>query len=307
MSTTLLLIQTLNGLQFGVMLFLMAAGLTLVFGIMNLVNLAHGSLYMMGAYFAAAATAWTGSPLLGILFAIPATLLLGVVVEFVTLRTLYQRDHLDQVLCTFGLILFFNELARVLWGSAAIPMAIPEALTGFVTIIPGLIYPKWRLAIILVGLLVALLLYLLISHTRLGMLIRAGASNRPMVGALGVNISLLFTLVFGLGAALAGLAGAMVAPLLSVEPGMGDPILILTFVVIVIGGIGSIRGAFIASLLVGLIDTVGRSFLPALLRELFQTQSANTIGAALASMLIYILMAAVLFFRPRGLFPPKGR
>ncbi|MDF2096564.1 branched-chain amino acid ABC transporter permease [Aquibaculum arenosum] len=307
MSTTLLLIQTLNGLQFGVMLFLMAAGLTLVFGIMNLVNLAHGSLYMMGAYFAAAATAWTGNPLLGILFAIPATLLLGVVVEFITLRTLYQRDHLDQVLCTFGLILFFNELARVLWGSAAIPMAIPEALTGFVTIIPGLIYPKWRLAIILVGLLVALLLYLLISHTRLGMLIRAGASNRPMVGALGVNISLLFTLVFGLGAALAGLAGAMVAPLLSVEPGMGDPILILTFVVIVIGGIGSIRGAFIASLLVGLIDTVGRSFLPALLRELFQTQSANTIGAALASMLIYILMAAVLFFRPRGLFPPKGR
>lgn len=307
MSTTLLLIQTLNGLQFGVMLFLMAAGLTLVFGIMNLVNLAHGSLYMMGAYFAAAATAWTGSPLLGILFAIPATLLLGVAVEFITLRTLYQRDHLDQVLCTFGLILFFNELARVLWGSAAIPMAIPEALTGFVTIIPGLIYPKWRLAIILVGLLVALLLYLLISHTRLGMLIRAGASNRPMVGALGVNISLLFTLVFGLGAALAGLAGAMVAPLLSVEPGMGDPILILTFVVIVIGGIGSIRGAFIASLLVGLIDTVGRSFLPALLRELFQTQSANTIGAALASMLIYILMAAVLFFRPRGLFPPKGR
>lgn len=307
MSTTLLLIQTLNGLQFGIMLFLMAAGLTLVFGIMNLVNLAHGSLYMMGAYFAAAAAGWTGSPLLGIVLAIPAALLLGVLVELVTLRTLYQRDHLDQVLCTFGLILFFNELARVLWGSAAIPMAIPESLTGFVTIIPGLIYPKWRLAIIIVGLLVALLLYLLIAHTRLGMLIRAGASNRAMVGALGVNISLLFTLVFGLGAALAGLAGAMVAPLLSVEPGMGDPILILTFVVIVIGGIGSIRGAFIASLLVGLIDTVGRAFLPSLLRELFQTQSANTVGAALASMLIYILMAAVLFFRPRGLFPPKGR
>ena len=307
MSTTLLLIQTLNGLQFGIMLFLMAAGLTLVFGIMNLVNLAHGSLYMMGAYFAAAAVGWTGSPLLGIVLAIPAALLLGVLVELVTLRTLYQRDHLDQVLCTFGLILFFNELARVLWGSAAIPMAIPESLTGFVTIIPGLIYPKWRLAIIIVGLLVALLLYLLIAHTRLGMLIRAGASNRAMVGALGVNISLLFTLVFGLGAALAGLAGAMVAPLLSVEPGMGDPILILTFVVIVIGGIGSIRGAFIASLLVGLIDTVGRAFLPSLLRELFQTQSANTVGAALASMLIYILMAAVLFFRPRGLFPPKGR
>lgn len=307
MTTTLLLIQTLNGLQFGIMLFLMAAGLTLVFGIMNLVNLAHGSLYMMGAYFAATGAAWTGSPLLGILLAIPATLLLGVVVELVTLRTLYQRDHLDQVLCTFGLILFFNELARVLWGSAAIPMPIPPELTGFVTIVPGLIYPKWRLAIIVVGLLVALLLYLLIAHTRLGMLIRAGASNRPMVGALGVNIGLLFTLVFGLGAALAGLAGAMVAPLLSVEPGMGDPILILTFVVIVIGGIGSIRGAFVAALLVGLIDTVGRSFVPALLRELFQTQGANTVGAALASMLIYILMAAVLFFRPQGLFPPKGR
>lgn len=307
MSTTLLLIQTLNGLQFGVMLFLMAAGLTLVFGIMNLVNLAHGSLYMMGAYFAAAATSWTGNPLLGIALAIPAALILGLLVELITLRTLYQRDHLDQVLCTFGLILFFNELALVLWGSAAIPMAIPESFTGFVTIIPGLIYPKWRLAIIVVGLLVALLLYVLITHTRLGMLIRAGASNRAMVGALGVNISLLFTLVFGLGAALAGLAGAMVAPLLSVEPGMGDPILILTFVVIVIGGIGSIRGAFIASLLVGLIDTVGRAFLPALLREAFQTQSANTVGAALASMLIYILMAAVLFFRPRGLFPPKGR
>ena len=306
MSTTLLLIQTLNGLQFGIMLFLMAAGLTLVFGIMNLVNLAHGSLYMMGAYFAAAGAGWTGNPLLGIALAIPATLLLGVLVELITLRTLYQRDHLDQVLCTFGLILFFNELARVLWGSAAIPMAIPEALTGFVTILPGLIYPKWRLAIIFVGLCVALALYVMISHTRLGMLIRAGASNRPMVGALGVNISLLFTLVFGLGAALAGLAGAMVAPLLSVEPGMGDPVLILTFVVIVIGGIGSIRGAFIAALLVGLIDTVGRAFLPALLRDVFQTQSASTLGAALASMLIYILMAAVLFFRPRGLFPPKG-
>ena len=307
MSTTLLLIQTLNGLQFGIMLFLMAAGLTLVFGIMNLVNLAHGSLYMMGAYFAAAGASWSGNPLLGILLAVPATLLLGVLVELITLRSLYQRDHLDQVLCTFGLILFFNELARLLWGSAAIPMPIPEALRGFVTLFPGLIYPKWRLAIILVGLLVALLRYLHISHTRLGMLIRAGATNPPKVGAQGVNISLLFTLVFGLGAALAGLAGAMVAPLLSVEPGMGDPILILTFVVIVIGGIGSIRGAFIAALLVGLIDTVGRAFLPALLRELFQTQSASTLGAALASMLIYILMAAVLFFRPRGLFPPKGQ
>lgn len=307
MLTGLLITQALNGLQLGVLLFLLAAGLTLVFGIMNFVNLAHGSLYMMGAYFAAVAVGRTGSFLLGALIAIPATALLGFVVEQLTLKGLYRRDHLDQVLATFGLILFFNELARVLWGSAAIPMAIPESLTGFVTIIPGLIYPKWRLAIIIVGLLVALLLYLLIAHTRLGMLIRAGASNRAMVGALGVNISLLFTLVFGLGAALAGLAGAMVAPLLSVEPGMGDPILILTFVVIVIGGIGSIRGAFIASLLVGLIDTVGRAFLPSLLRELFQTQSANTVGAALASMLIYILMAAVLFFRPRGLFPPKGR
>jgi branched-chain amino acid transport system permease protein len=302
----LLALQALNGLQLGIMLFLMAAGLTLVFGIMNLINLAHGSLYMVGAYLAATFQGWTGSFLLSALLAIPATLAVGVAVEIVVLRSLYARDHLDQVLATFGLILFFNELVRIVWGPSALFVAPPEFLSGQVELPFGIVYPSYRFAIVAVGLAVALFLYVLIARTRVGMLIRAGASNRAMVGALGVDVKLLYTAVFGLGAALAGLAGLMAGPILSVESGMGEPILILTFVVIVIGGIGSIRGAFLGALLIGVIDTLGRTLLPATLRAAFNPSVANAVGPALASMLIYVVMALVLAFRPQGLFPARG-
>jgi branched-chain amino acid transport system permease protein len=299
--------QCLNGLQFGLLLFLLAAGLTLVFGIMDLVNLAHGSLYMMGAYFAATFCAWTGSFLLGALMALFATSVLGIVLEVVALRRLYGRDHLDHVLGTFGLILFFNELVRLVWGPAGLTVPLPAWLNAAVELVPGIFYPGYRLVIIAVSLLVALGLYVLVMRTRLGMLIRAGASNRDMVNALGIDIKLLYTLVFGVGAALAGLAGLMQAPILTVQIGMGENILILAFVVIVIGGIGSIRGALYAALLVGFLDTLGRAFLPDLLRLLLSASAASTAARALSSMLIYVLMAAVLALRPEGLFPVGGR
>jgi branched-chain amino acid transport system permease protein len=295
--------QVLNGLQFGVMLFLLAAGLTLVFGIMNLVNLAHGSLYMVGAYLATAAFGWTGSFLLAALFALAATLAVGMLVEVLTLRTLYERDHLDQVLATFGLILFFNEAVAIVWGRAALFTTVPRALSGQITLIPGLRYPAYRAVIILVGLAVALLLYVVVNRTRLGMLIRAGASNRTMVAALGVNVRVLYTVVFGFGAALAALGGVMAGPIYTVLPGMGEEILIQVFVVIVIGGIGSIRGALVGAVVVGMVDTLGRAFLKPMLSTMIGPSAANNAGPALASMLIYLLMAAVLFFRPQGLFP----
>ncbi len=302
----LLLEQTLNGMQFGVFLFLISAGLTLVFGVMNLVNLAHGSLYMIGAYFAATIFAWSGSFLVAIMLTIPASFIVGIGLEVIALRTLYDRDHLDQVLATFGLILFFNELIRILWGPEGQPMSVPEALSGHIDILPGVPYPAFRIAIIVVGLLVAMFLFVLITRTRVGMLIRAGASNRSMVGALGVNIRLLYTLVFGLGAVLAGIAGLMAGPLLAVEPGMGEDMLILAFVVIVIGGIGSIRGALIASILLGIVETVGRSILPFMLEAVLSNEAAQTAGPALASILIYLLMTGVLFFKPQGLFPSRS-
>jgi len=306
MTALLVLEQVLNGLQLGVMLFLLAAGLTLIFGIMDMINLAHGSLYMVGAFVAATVAQWTGSFMLGLLAALPAAAAVGMAVETIALRTLYQRNHLDQVLATFGLILFFNELVRIIWGPRAIFMDVPEALSGTIEIVPGAPYPAFRLAIIAVGIAVAVFLYFLISRTRIGMLIRAGASNREMVGALGVDVKLLFTLVFGLGAALAGLAGAMAGPIFAVEVGMGEGVLILTFVVIVIGGIGSVRGALVGALLVGLVDTLGRAFLPTLLRFVADPATADGVGASVASMSIYILMAAVLVWRPRGLFPAHG-
>jgi branched-chain amino acid transport system permease protein len=302
----LLFEQCLNGLQFGLLLFLLAAGLTLVFGTMDLVNLAHGSLYMMGAYFAASFSAWTGNFFAGALLALGATLLLGIVLEIVAMRPLYGRDHLDHVLGTFGLILFFNELVRLVWGPAGLSLPLPPALNGALDVF-GIYYPAYRLLIIAVALLVALFLYLVVMKTRIGMLIRAGASNREMVGALGVDIKLLFTLVFGLGAAFAGLAGLMQAPILTVQIGMGENILILAFVVIVIGGIGSIRGAFVAAIFVGLVDTLGRAFLPDLLRLVLSVSAASTVARALSSMLIYLLMAIVLAVRPQGLFPVAGR
>jgi branched-chain amino acid transport system permease protein len=303
----LFLEQCLNGLQFGLLLFLLAAGLTLVFGIMDLVNLAHGSLYMLGAYFAATFVAWTDSFVAGALIALGATLLVGMAVEVVALRRLYGRDHLDHVLGTFGLILFFNELVRMIWGPAGLNLPLPFWLIYPVEILPGLFYPTYRIAIIVTALMVALFLYILVMRTRLGMLIRAGASNREMTGALGININLLYTLVFGLGAALAGLAGLMQAPILTVQIGMGENILILAFVVIIIGGIGSVRGAFIAAVLVGLIDTIGRAFLPDLLRLILSSRGASTVAPAMSSMMIYLLMAIVLVLRPEGLFPVANK
>ena len=303
----LVLEQALNGVQFGVTLFLMAAGLTLVFGIMNLVNLAHGSLYMVGAYLATTFYQRTGSFLLAAALALATTLVIGIVVEVIALRTLYERDHLDHVLATFGLILFFNEVVAMVWGRAAIYTKLPPALAGHIELVPGVRYPVYRAVVIVVGLAVAVLLWLLVSHTRLGMLIRAGATNRTMVSALGVNIRLLYTLVFGLGAALAGLAGLMAGPIYAVQIGMGEEILIQVFVVIVIGGIGSIRGALVGALVVGMVDTMGRAFLRPTLATVLSPSAADSAGPALASMLIYILMAAVLFFRPQGLFPTAVR
>ncbi len=306
MNFALLFEQTLNGLQFGVMLFLMAAGLTLVFGIMNFINLAHGSLYMVGAYLTVAATQWTGSYLLGVALGLAGTLVVGMIVEVVALRTLYDRDHLDQVLATFGLILFFNELVAIVWGRAALFSSGPSWLSGHIDLFTGSSYPKYRAAIIAVGLVVALILWYVVTRTRLGMLIRAGASNRTMVAALGVNIRLLYTVVFGFGAALAGLAGLLAGPIYNVQPGMGELILIQVFVVIVIGGIGSIRGALVGAIIVGVVDTLGRAFLKPLLGTLISPPAAESAGPALASMLIYLLMAVVLAFRPQGLFPSRG-
>src|SRR5215469_2128591 len=299
--------QFLNGIQLGMLLFLLAAGLTLIFGIMDLVNLAHGSLYMLGAYFAASFADWTGSFLLGAALALAATAVVGMILEVVAVRRLYGRSHLDHVLGTFGLLLFFNELVRLIWGPAGMTLSLPSEMLNAVEVLPGLFYPLYRLVIIGATLAVAALMYLLIMRTRVGMLIRAGASNREMVGVLGVNIKLLYTLVFGLGAALAGFAGLMQAPILTVQIGMGENILILAFVVIIIGGIGSIRGAFVAAIIVGLIDTVGRAFLPDLLRAVLSTNAALTLAPALSSMSIYMLMAAILALRPEGLFPATSK
>ncbi|MGN6461698.1 MAG: branched-chain amino acid ABC transporter permease, partial [Pseudolabrys sp.] len=271
------------------------------------INLAHGSLYMIGAYVAAACFAATHSFLLAIGVAIAGAVGVGILIELVVFRRLYDRDHLDQVLATFGLILFFNELVRLVWGPGGLSLPLPAWLTFPVQILPGVYYSAYRLSIIVVSLLVAGFLYVLVMRTRIGMLIRAGASNREMIGALGINIKLLFMLVFGLGAALAALAGLMQAPILTVQIGMGENILILAFVIIVIGGIGSIRGAFIAAVLVGLIDTLGRSFLPDLLRHILSSTAASTAAPAISSMLINLLMAVVLVVRPEGLFPASRR
>ena len=287
------------------MLFLLAAGLTLVFGIMDMINLAHGSLYMLGAFLASTFVALTGSFTAGVLLAIPATAILGMALEVTLLRTLYERDHLSQVLATFALILILNEVVRLVWGSdAALPM--PAALSGPVELLPGLPYPAYRLVIIAVGLFIAVILYLLVAKTKIGMLVRAGASNREMALAMGVNIKLLFTLVFGAGAALCAVAGAMLAPLFAVQVGMGENILILAFVVIVIGGIGSIRGALVGAVLVGVVDTIGRAFLPLLFGLVFQPRVASAAGPAIASVSIYLLMAVILYFKPKGLFPARG-
>jgi len=305
-TAILFLEQTLNGVQFGLMLFLLAAGLTLVFGIMDMINLAHGSLYMIGAYLMAALAQATGSFWVALPLALLATALVGAALEVTILRRLYERDHLSQVLATFALILIANEVVRLIWGSQPILLNAPAGLTGPVELPGGMQYASYRLAIIAVGLAVAVLLYILVTKTRVGMLVRAGASNREMATAMGVDIRRLFTAVFAIGAALCGLAGAMLGPILAVQVGMGENILILAFVVIVIGGIGSIRGAFVGALLVGLVDTMGRALLPMFFAAFFPPQVASNLGPSLSSIMIYVLMAAVLFFRPQGLFPARG-
>jgi branched-chain amino acid transport system permease protein len=307
MSASLFVVQLFNGLQLGILLFLVAAGLTLVFGVMDFINLAHGVQYMLGAYLAVMAYGFTGTFFLSVLVALLASLLFGLLLELLVFRHLYGRDHLEQVLATFGIIMLLNQGVKLLWGAAPLNMPIPDLLSGSVPLMDGLRYPVYRFAIIAAGVLVAAGLYLFVTSTRVGMLVRAGATNAAMVSALGVDIKRLFMVVFGFGAMLAGFAGVMVAPILSVEPGMGDQILILAFVVIVIGGIGSIRGAFLAAVLVGVIDTLGRSFMTDVLRFVLAPTTARVIGPALASMSIYLLMAVVLAIRPTGLFPAKGR
>ena len=306
MDGALMLIQMLNGLQLGVLLFLLAAGLTLVFGIMDFINLAHGAFYMLGAFICATLAIWFDSFLIAVLLSVPITFAIGVVVELGVARQLYQADHLEQILATFGLILIADTLVQMIWGPEGMTFALPEVLNGQVQLLYGVEFPVYRVLIIAVGLLVALALYLVVSHTRTGMLIRAGASNRRMVEALGVDIRMLFTLVFAAGAAMAGLAGLMIAPITEASIGMGNEILIVAFVVIVIGGIGSVQGAFFGAMLVGLIDTLGRAFLDDLLGLVFSHQAAETSAPAISAMLIYILMAVILYFRPQGLFGVRG-
>lgn len=305
--STLFLIQLLNGLQLGVLLFLLAAGLTLVFGIMDFVNLAHGSLYMIGAFICASLTFLTGSFVWGVLLAIPIVAVIGYFFEVLIVRHLYESNHLDHVLATFGIILIADTLVQLSWGPEGIAIPLPDYLSGQVEILPDIIFPTFRLVIISSGLLIAAGLYWLITYTRLGMLIRAGASNRTMVSALGVDISTLFAGVFALGAVLAGVAGMLIAPITEATIGMGNDIIITAFVVIIVGGIGSMKGAFIAAVLIGIIDTLGRSFLKDILELFMESASAATAGPALSSMLIYIIMAIVLALRPQGLFPPKVR
>ncbi len=306
MGFYLVLEQALNGLQLGLMLFLLAAGLTLVFGIMDMINLAHGSLYMVGAYLVASVAAASGSFAVGLVAGVLLTALVGVVLETTVLRQLYGRDHLSQVLGTFALLLMANEGVRMVWGAQPIALNPPQALAGPVELADGFYYPAYRLLIIGVGLAAAGVLYLLVTRTRMGMQVRAGASNRDMARVMGVNVPRLFTGVFALGAGLCALAGGLLGPLLSVQVGMGESILILAFVVIVIGGIGSVRGALVGAVLVGVVDTAGRTLLPLGLTQVMGQQAADQAGPALASILIYVLMAAVLFFKPRGLFPAHG-
>ena len=305
MSLALVLEQLLNGVQFGLMLFLMSAGLTLVFGVMGLINLAHGSLYMIGAFCCAAFAAMTGNFWLGLVAGIAAAAAAGAIIEVTVIRRLYARDHLDQVLATFALILILSEGVRLIFGPFPLYLNVPDVLRGTVDL--GVTrYSLYRLALIGFGIAVAVGLWLLIAKTRLGIQIRAGESDREMIAALGVNIRWLYTVVFALGAALAGMAGALVGAIQSVQVGMGEPVLILAFVVIVIGGIGSIKGAMVGALLVGVIDTMGRFLLPRAFATFMEPSQAMAVGAALASMLIYLLMALVLILRPKGLFPAHG-
>jgi len=280
-----LLIQLLNSVQYGLLLFMLAAGLTLIFGIMGVVNLAHGSFYMLGAYLAWSLSSLSGSFTVALIGGTALSVVFGLALERLLFRHFYQRDHLDQVLLTFGLIYIFEELRSILWGDDVHGVAIPELLSASIPLTDTLSYPVYRLFISGVCLALALGLYFMISRTRLGMKIRAGAFNRDMTEALGINIKLIHAIVFAMGVALATIAGMVASPISSVYPNMGSQVLIMCFVVVVIGGIGSVRGALISALLVGLVDTFGKVLLP-----------------QIAGMLVYMLMAAVLLWKPEGLF-----
>ena len=307
MDYTLLLIQVLNGLQLGVLLFLVASGLTLVFGILDFVNLAHGSIYMLGAFICASLTYVLESYLLAVLLSLPIIGIIGYVFELLLARPLYARDHLDHVLGTFGAILVIDTAAHLIWGPAGIAIPLPDYLDGQISVAENIEIPTFRLLIIVVGLTAAFGLLWLVNFTRLGMLIRAGASNRTMVAALGINIRSLFAIVFALGATLAGLAGMLIAPITEASLGMGNNIIITAFVVIIVGGIGSVKGAFVAALLIGLIDTLGRAFLDDLFKIFMSTTAAENSAPAISSMSIYLIMALILSFKPKGLFPPRLR
>ena len=305
MSSQLFIEQLLNGIQFGFMLFLMSAGLTLIFGVMGLINLAHGSFFMVGAFSASFVAGLTGNFFLAILASLILPALIGIMVEFSVIRKLYERDHLDQVLATFALILIFSEATRYIFGAFPLFLDIPNLLQGNILLPGEIVYSKYRLIIIIIGLLVAVGLYFLINRTLLGIQIKAGQNDRQMIRVLGINISRLYTIVFAMGAALAGLAGALIGAIQSVEVGMGEPVLILAFVVIVIGGIGSIKGALIGALLIGVLDTMARLFLPIFFELIMETSQARSLASSLASMSAYVLMALVLIFRPTGLFGKK--
>lgn len=307
MDAALLITQILNGIQLGVLLFLVAAGLTLIFGIMDFINLAHGAFYMVGAYICGTLAFLFDSFVLAVIVAIPLTLVVGYVAERVVARTLYARDHLDHVLATFGLILIFDTVVHLIWGAEGMAIRLPSYLDGQIRFTEDILIPTYRVVIIAVGLVLAVAMFIVVSKTRIGMLIRAGASNRTMVQALGVDIKQLFSLVFAAGAAIAGVAGMMIAPITEASIGMGNEIIIPAFVVIIIGGIGSIKGALVGAIIVGMIDTMGRSYLDQLFKLFTSEQNAETAAPAISAMLIYILMAAILAIRPQGLFPPKVR
>lgn len=294
--------QTLNGLQAGFTLLMISSGLTLIFGMMGVLNLAHGSLFMVGAYVGADVLVRTGSFELALLAGVIGATIAGIFMEVVVIRWLYPRDHLDQVLATFGLVLMANQGVQMLWGTQPRTISQPGWLQGAVPVLPGLQYPMYRIAIMVGGILTMVILWLLIERTRVGMWIKAGQTHRELLGALGVNVTILFTGVFAIGAALAGFAGVVAAPYLTVESGMGDNFLILSFVVIVIGGIGSLKGAVAGSLVIGLVGAWGQTYLPRLLSNLTDPSAAAAIGSSLASASIYLVMAAVLIFRPEGLF-----
>jgi branched-chain amino acid transport system permease protein len=299
MDPYIFLIQLLNGVQYGLLLFLVASGLTLIFGIMGVINLAHGSFYMLGAYLAWSLTAQLGDFWLALLAGFVLSVVLGMLLEWLFIRHLYRRDHLQQVLLTYGLILIFAELRSIVWGDDVHSVAVPTLLAGSIPLTETLAYPVYRVWLSIVCVVLAAGMYYLIQHTRLGMMVRAGASNREMTQSLGIDIGLLYRLVFAFGVALAAFAGMLAAPVSSVFPGMGNQVLIICFVVVVIGGIGSVKGAMAAALLIGLVDTFGKVVE-------FEIGGFRVLPE-LAGMSVFVMMAIVLLWRPEGLFARRLR